>query len=110
MPLGFPMIEQRHTLWGRMASCAPVANRSQADLLSEDYRRVTNPPQVANLPHRPGAEASPTILVDRGAGSRNNSVKKCFSAADREGGGGGDGAGGFCVLRVPCCGGFGETG
>jgi hypothetical protein len=51
MPLSFPAIEQRHTLWGRMVSCAPVANRRRADLLAEAYGRVANPPQVSNLPH-----------------------------------------------------------
>jgi len=40
-----------HTLWGRKASCAPVANRRPTGLLTEAFRRVTNPPQVANLPH-----------------------------------------------------------
>ncbi len=57
MPLSFPTIEQRHTFWGRMASCAPVANRRLADLLTKDYRRVTNPLQVANLPHSNGLSA-----------------------------------------------------
>jgi len=40
-----------------MASCAPVANRRLADLLTKDYRRVTNPLQVANLPHSNGLSA-----------------------------------------------------
>jgi len=56
MSLSFRQTGQSHTLWGRMASCAPVANRRPADLWTEDSRRVTNPPQVANLPHSP-AEA-----------------------------------------------------
>ncbi len=38
-------------LWGRMASCAPVANRRLPDMFAEGGRRVTNPPQVNNLPH-----------------------------------------------------------
>ena len=53
MSLSFRQTGQSHTMWGRMASCAPVANRRPADLWTEDSRRVTNPPQVANLPHSP---------------------------------------------------------
>ena len=38
-------------LWGRMASCAPVGNRRWTAGWAGAERRVTNPPQVANLPH-----------------------------------------------------------
>jgi len=38
-------------LWGRMASCAPVANRRWMQHFVSADRRVSNPPQVGNLPH-----------------------------------------------------------
>ena len=41
-------------LWGSFASCAPVFNRR---------RRVTNPPQVANLPHKATAAAIAFLLA-----------------------------------------------
>jgi hypothetical protein len=46
------MLANAKVLWGRMASFAPVGNRRwTADFVSLD-RRVTNPPQVVNLPHK----------------------------------------------------------
>src|SRR5450759_1116984 len=36
-----------YTLWGSLASCARVGNRR--------FRRVANPPQVDNLPHKSGS-------------------------------------------------------
>src|SRR5208283_4775870 len=38
-------------LWGRMASCGRVA-LGPAGLYGRVGRRVTNPPQVASLPHK----------------------------------------------------------
>ncbi len=38
-------------MWGRMASCAPVGNRRYAVCLYST-KRVNNPLQVANLPHK----------------------------------------------------------
>jgi hypothetical protein len=38
-------------MWGRMASCAPVGNRRYAARFHSS-KRVANPLQVANLPHR----------------------------------------------------------
>src|SRR5207302_10418826 len=40
------------TVWGRMASCAPVGNRRCTCGPASFGRRVTNPPQVSNLPHK----------------------------------------------------------
>lgn len=38
--------DSQRKLWGRMESCATVGNRRWTG------RRVTNPPQVFNLPHK----------------------------------------------------------
>jgi hypothetical protein len=48
-------------LWGRMESCAPVANQRCTARLASFGRRVTNPPQVSNLPHK---LAAVTVLSD----------------------------------------------
>ena len=37
----------------RMVSCAPVANRRWTACFATVARRVTNSPQVTNLPHKP---------------------------------------------------------
>jgi hypothetical protein len=40
----------RFRMWGRMASCAPVANRRCVTCF-QSSKRIANPLQVANLPH-----------------------------------------------------------
>jgi hypothetical protein len=35
-----------------IASCAPVGNRRWTDSFASVGRRVANPPQVVNLPHK----------------------------------------------------------
>ena len=43
-----------------MASCAPVGNRRrrQSALFAGRDRRMSNPPQLDNLPHLPGSHAA----------------------------------------------------
>ena len=46
----FGMPDTIHGMWGRIVSCAPVVNRRGRPVYKR-FGRVTNPPQVANLPH-----------------------------------------------------------
>src|ERR1700722_19809412 len=47
--------DTQRELWGRMASCAPVANRRWTACFASVGRRVTNSPQVANRAPQPAS-------------------------------------------------------
>jgi len=89
MPLSFPKIERRRALWGRMASCAPVANRRPADLLSRDLqagcqqlptrRRFDNPPQA---PHESDIWENQVAGLQPGFSPRGTSVPPLCSVAE----------------------------
>ena len=51
MPRSFLIFGQDSKAWGRMVFGAPVGNGRNPAASSADPTRVTNPRQVANLPH-----------------------------------------------------------